>query len=660
MSLNVVWIDGNIVEKEYVKYLKNIESNNSLKVQAFKNTDDALNYMKNLKFQETKVILSGRLYSKFIKDFKENLKEIFIVPKIIIFTSNKDNFIKYNEEYLNSENAFYTFGGIATTFREITLFLKNAPPSEKNMKIYDENKFLINDSPIYKIMKTLNENELIFEYIDNKEKLMLPLFYKSLLDKTSIKNIEEYTNYLYNIYSKKNSAVERLLGPIKSISNIPIEILSKYYARLYTIESDFYKDINKDLRLNKIEKYLPYIKTLYEGVKLKSLPLSEDKILYRGSKISNDEMIKIKNYFFKKPIKGMPGTIAFSRSFLSFQKYRQVAEKFLKFGKANKNLLNVLFILEKDDNMDYNLMTHCDMETVSLYPKEGEVLFFPFSCFEIKDIKEMKIYNEKIYEIRLLYLCNYLKDIENNNNINFIDNKIPDSEFKKQLFEYGLIKKEKEKEEKRDSDSIFSEKLYKNYIKEINNKKNFIISEVNISSEDINKDIQIINSYENYRRKHESIDNKINPEFDNEKDIKENIEMRINGEKIPFSYMYKFKKEGKYKIEYIFKKNLTKINHMFYGCWKLTSLDLSNYNTKNAINMSYMFYDCFSLSTLNLSNFNTENAEKVENMFNGCKSLQDINLANSHTQNVNDKSSLFYDCNTLKKKILSLKNLKFE
>ena len=527
------------------------------------------------------------------------------------------------------------------------------------MKIYDENKFLINDSPISKKMKTLNENELIFEYIDNKEKLMLPLFYKSLLDKTSIKNIEEYTNYLYNIYSKKNSAVERLLGPIKSISNIPIEILSKYYARLYTIESDFYKDINKDLRLNKIEKYLPYIKTLYEGVKLKSLPLSEDKILYRGSKISNDEIIKIKNYI-KKPIKGMPGTIAFSRSFLSFHKYRNVAETFLQVGKANKNLLNVLFILEKDDNSYCNLMTHCDMEAVSLYPKEGEVLFFPFSCFEIKDIKEMKIYNEKIYEIRLLYLNNYLKDIENNNNINFIDNKIPDSEFKKQLFEYGLIKTEKEKEEKRDSDSIFSEKLYKNYIKEINNKKNFIISEVNISSEDINKDIQIINSYENYRRKHESIDNKINPEFDNEKDIKENIEMRINGEKIPFSYMYKFKKEGKYKIEYIFKKNLTKINHMFYGCWKLTSLDLSNYNTKNAINMSYMFYDCFSLSTLNLSNFNTENAEKTVNMFNGCKSLQDINLANSHTQNVNDKSSLFYDCNSLKKKILSLKNLKFE
>ena len=152
MSLNVVWIDGNIVEKEYVKYLKNIESNNSLKVQAFKNTDDALNYMKNLKFQETKVILSGRLYSKFIKDFKENLKEIFVVPKIIVFTGNKEKFIGYNKEYLNSENIFYSFGGIATSFIEIKEFLKDdfSNSSINNLKIYNENKFLINDSPISK------------------------------------------------------------------------------------------------------------------------------------------------------------------------------------------------------------------------------------------------------------------------------------------------------------------------------------------------------------------------------------------------------------------------------------------------------------------------------------------------------------------------------
>ena len=82
--------------------------------------------------------------------------------------------------------------------------------------------------------------------------------------------------------------------------NIPIEILSKYCERLYTIESNFYRDINKDLGLNKKEKYLPFIKTLYEGVKLKSLYLASNNILYRGSKISNEEVQKIKSYLNKK------------------------------------------------------------------------------------------------------------------------------------------------------------------------------------------------------------------------------------------------------------------------------------------------------------------------------------------------------------------------
>ena len=62
------------------------------------------------------------------------------------------------------------------------------------------------------------------------------------------------------------------------MKNIPIEILCKYYARIFTVESNFYKDINKDLRMNNKDKYLPYIKTFYEGVKLKSLPLANNNI----------------------------------------------------------------------------------------------------------------------------------------------------------------------------------------------------------------------------------------------------------------------------------------------------------------------------------------------------------------------------------------------
>ena len=44
------------------------------------------------------------------------------------------------------------------------------------------------------------------------------------------------------------------------------------------------------------------------------------------------------------------------------------------------------------------------MEKISVLEKEKEVLFFPFSSFEIKNIKDSLFEGEKIYEIRLLYL----------------------------------------------------------------------------------------------------------------------------------------------------------------------------------------------------------------------------------------------------------------
>ena len=54
---------------------------------------------------------------------------------------------------------------------------------------------------------------------------------------------------------------------------------------------------------------------------------------------------------------------------------------------------------------------------------------------------------------------------------------------------------------------------------------------------------------------------------------------------------------------------------MFCDCNKLTSLNLSNFNTNNVNNMSCMFNNCSSLTSLNLSNFNTNNVNNMSCMF---------------------------------------------
>lgn len=122
-----------------------------------------------------------------------------------------------------------------------------------------------------------------FEQINNLLELYLPVFYKGLIKLNENDIFSELTQYLHNIYSEKNKKVNDLLEPINGIPEIPIEILCKYYARLYTIESDFYKDINKLLRERNIilkeEEILfsvdnrnyysiTYIKSFYEGMKL--------------------------------------------------------------------------------------------------------------------------------------------------------------------------------------------------------------------------------------------------------------------------------------------------------------------------------------------------------------------------------------------------------
>ena len=67
-------------------------------------------------------------------------------------------------------------------------------------------------------------SQLTFEYIDKKEKLLLPLFFKALIDNASNDNMGKYKNLLYNTYSKNSDRIKDLLGPIESISNIPLEI----------------------------------------------------------------------------------------------------------------------------------------------------------------------------------------------------------------------------------------------------------------------------------------------------------------------------------------------------------------------------------------------------------------------------------------------------
>ena len=103
--------------------------------------------------------------------------------------------------------------------------------------------------------------------------------------------------------------------------------------------------------------------------------------------------------------------------------------------------------------------------------------------------------------------------------------------------------------------------------------KNYILAEINIEEKDINKDIRIVNTFEECKRINGWKDEEDDYKYVNEKEIKENCKIKINNKIIPFNYFYKFKKKGKHIIKYIFKNNLTNTNYMFFGCSSLSNIN---------------------------------------------------------------------------------------
>ena len=94
-------------------------------------------------------------------------------------------------------------------------------------------------------------------------------------------------------------------------------------------------------------------------------------------------------------------------------------------------------------------------------------------------------------------------------------------------------------------------------------------------------------------------------------------------------------------------EKVTDMRGMFYGCQKLTSLDLSNFNTANVMEMGNMFYNCSTLTSLDLSNFNTEKVESMMGMFFSCSALTSLDLSNFNTKKVRYMNSMFNACSAL-------------
>ncbi len=101
-------------------------------------------------------------------------------------------------------------------------------------------------------------------------------------------------------------------------------------------------------------------------------------------------------------------------------------------------------------------------------------------------------------------------------------------------------------------------------------------------------------------------------------------------------------------LENLNTSEVTSMEHMFYGCSSLMSLDLSSFSTESVTSMATMFYNCTALKELNLTSFSTAAVTNMASMFAKDATLSRIYVSDSFvTDKVTNGQGMFDECTSL-------------
>lgn len=100
-------------------------------------------------------------------------------------------------------------------------------------------------------------------------------------------------------------------------------------------------------------------------------------------------------------------------------------------------------------------------------------------------------------------------------------------------------------------------------------------------------------------------------------------------------------------VDYLNTSELTDMSDLFDGCYLLTSVNTSTFDTRKVTNMSYMFKGCNALTSLDLSGFDTSKVTNMTFMLAGCNKLAEIKASNLNVSKVKNMTYVFNGCSAL-------------
>ena len=146
------------------------------------------------------------------------------------------------------------------------------------------------------ISKNINAIQgFTFDIVNSLNDLIIPNNLSSLTTLPKNSEIKDFNQFLIDTFSS-NTDLKYLIEQTIDYLDIPLEILIKYWLRVYTIEPNFIKEMNKSLNDNKEKnnKYNTYIRVLYSALNKKIIKFYNNSTIFIGTKITKQEINKFK------------------------------------------------------------------------------------------------------------------------------------------------------------------------------------------------------------------------------------------------------------------------------------------------------------------------------------------------------------------------------
>ena len=410
----ILWIDKNMKDNEKQKLLKDLENNiqyhqaKNFKKICLNNIDNALILLRNIKFRIIYIIISGDLYPDYYHKMKKYKNVLKCIPICIIYTNDelkncylkkKRHFLLTNDICESINNSYYNYGGITSDFYACMDFISNFYfcikakffPKKDKIKIYKGN--------------------ITFEKINSEMQLIVPFLYNELINEENKISDNEIQYFKYIMINRHDDdKFINLISPLLFTKGIPYNLLLKFFIRAYTEKASFFDNMNNALFNNKEKEYLTFVNLLFGALSNKILSISEEECLYRAcymGKKDIDELIYQYKAWKENNDKSLPSFLVYSKCLMSFTKDKN---RVLSFPEPDKDEnYKIVFELKCTPKLINKYSSNVDMEDISFFEEEKEVLFLPFNTFILRNIYYEKNDEKKNIIIELEYLGTYEK-----------------------------------------------------------------------------------------------------------------------------------------------------------------------------------------------------------------------------------------------------------